>query len=122
VEEIDQINILKASHLAMHRAVEALHIRPEWLLIDGNRFTPFLGIPHTCFVKGDATFAPIAAAAILAKTYRDDCTLQLAEAFPQYGWHTNKGYPSPHHKRMLLEHGPSPHHRLSYKPVQLAMR
>lgn len=114
-EEIDTINILKASFLAMHRAVEKLILRPEHLLIDGNRFTPYPLIPHTCIVKGDAKFLSIAAASILAKTYRDDLMEKLAEEFPHYKWQQNAGYPTPFHKKAIKEHGFTPFHRLTFK-------
>ncbi len=113
--EIDKINILKASFLAMHRAVEKLNIRPEHLLIDGNRFTPFPLIPHTCIVKGDTKFLSIAAASILAKTYRDDLMEVLALKFPHYKWQQNAGYPTPFHKKAIKEHGFTPFHRLTFK-------
>jgi ribonuclease HII len=114
-EEIDKINILKASFLAMHRAVEKLTLRPEHLLIDGNRFTPYPLIPHTCIVKGDAKFLSIAAASILAKTYRDDLMEKLAIEFPHYKWQQNAGYPTPFHKKAIKEHGFTPFHRLTFK-------
>lgn len=114
-KEIDDINILKASFLAMHRAVEKLNLRPEHLLIDGNRFTPYPLIPHTCIVKGDAKFLSIAAASILAKTYRDDLMEKLALEFPQYKWQQNAGYPTPFHKKAIKEHGFTPFHRLTFK-------
>lgn len=114
-EEIDKINILKASFLAMHRAVEKLAIRPEHLLIDGNRFTPYPLIPHTCIVKGDAKFLSIAAASILAKTYRDELMERLALEFPYYKWQQNAGYPTPFHKKAIKEHGFTPFHRLTFK-------
>lgn len=114
-QEIDQINILQASFLAMHRAINNLHKSPEHLLIDGNRFKAFPQIPHTCVVKGDGKFKSIAAASILAKTYRDDYMRQLAQAFPQYGWERNMGYPTAEHRKALAEHGHSPFHRLSFK-------
>lgn len=114
-QEIDQINILKASFLAMHRAVDALKIKPEHLLIDGNRFNPYPMIPHTCIIKGDAKYLSIAAASILAKTYRDDLMEKLAHEFPQYGWQTNAGYPTPNHRKAIEEFGFTPHHRLTFK-------
>ncbi|MFN3849722.1 MAG: ribonuclease HII [Spirosomataceae bacterium] len=116
-QEIDQINILKASFLAMHRAVDKIaeKLRPEHLLIDGNRFVPYPLIPHTCIIKGDAKFLSIAAASILAKTYRDDLMEKLAEEFPQYKWHENAGYPTPFHRKAILEHGFTPHHRMTFK-------
>jgi ribonuclease HII len=113
--EIDKINILKASFLAMHRAVDALKIQPEHLLIDGNRFNPYPMIPHTCIIKGDAKYLSIAAASILAKTYRDDLMEKLAIEFPQYGWQHNAGYPTPFHKKAIAKYGFTPHHRLTFK-------
>ena len=112
--EIDDINILKASFLAMQRAVEQLKIVPQHLLIDGNRFTPYKGIPYTTVVKGDAKFMSIAAASILAKTYRDDYMLGIAKEFPLYDWHSNKGYPTPRHRAAIREHGATPHHRMTF--------
>lgn len=114
-EEIDRINILNASFLAMHRAVDALEVRPEHLLVDGNRFTPYPGIPHTCIVKGDGKFASIAAASILAKTYRDDLMRRLHEQHPEYHWDSNAGYPTPAHKRAIAALGPTPWHRRSFR-------
>ncbi|WP_128545686.1 ribonuclease HII [Larkinella soli] len=116
-EEIDRINILKASFLAMHRAVDALAVVPEHLLVDGNRFVNYPLIPHTCIIKGDAKFLSIAAASVLAKTYRDDLMEKLAASFPHYGWEQNVGYPTPFHRRALREHGPCPHHRMSFRLV-----
>ena len=113
-EEIDQINILNASFLAMHRAIEKLKIRPEILLIDGNRFTPFPGIPHICIVSGDALYRSIAAASILAKTYRDELMTDLHQTFPEYNWKQNKGYPTKAHKIAISESGFSQHHRLTF--------
>lgn len=111
--EIDEINILKASFLAMQRAVEQLKIVPEHLLIDGNRFTPYR-IPYTTVVKGDAKFMSIAAASILAKTYRDDYMLGISRDYPQYDWQKNKGYPTPKHRAAIREHGATPHHRMTF--------
>ncbi|KGN68338.1 ribonuclease HII [Porphyromonas sp. COT-239 OH1446] len=116
-EEIDRINILKASHLAMRRAVEALSLRPERLLIDGNRFTPIEGLEHHCIVKGDAKFRAIAAASILAKTHRDEYMQTMAVRYPLYGWERNKGYPTPEHKVALRIHGASPEHRITFADV-----
>ena len=113
-EEIDKINILNASFLAMHRAVDALRIRPQALLIDGNRFRPYQDLPHTTVVKGDGKFMSIAAASILAKTYRDDYMLRLHDEFPQYGWDSNKGYPARAHREAIRAFGVTPHHRLSF--------
>lgn len=113
-EEIDQINILNASFLAMHRAIDQLKIRPEHLLIDGNRFNPYPYIPHTTIVKGDGKYLSIAAASILAKTYRDDYMNQLHREYPVYDWDHNKGYPTKKHRAAIAEHGISPYHRKSY--------
>lgn len=113
-EEIDQINILNASFLAMHRAIDQLKIRPEHLLIDGNRFNPYPNIPHTTIVKGDGKYLSIAAASILAKTYRDDYMNQLHREYPVYDWDHNKGYPTKKHRAAIAEHGISPYHRKSY--------
>ena len=114
-EEIDQLNILQASITAMHRAVDQLVLSPELLLIDGNRFRPYPGIPHECIVKGDATYRSIAAASILAKTERDRLMLELAQQYPGYGFAEHKGYPTPQHRAALAELGPSPVHRLSFR-------
>lgn len=113
-EEIDEINILRASILAMKRAVEQLQTQPEHLLIDGNRFTPYKNIPYTTVVKGDATFMSIAAASILAKTYRDDYMQEIAKEFPAYDWEKNKGYPTPKHRAAIRTFGPTPHHRMTF--------
>ena len=113
-EEIDRINILKASFKAMHLAVDQLNIRPELLLIDGNRFSPYFGILHQCIVEGDAKFASIAAASVLAKTYRDDYMVKLHAIHPQYMWHENKGYGTPAHRAGIVEHGLSPYHRKTF--------
>lgn len=114
-EEIDQLNILQASITAMHRAIDQLVLSPELLLIDGNRFRPYPGIPHECIVKGDATYRSIAAASILAKTERDRLMLELALQYPGYGFAEHKGYPTPQHRAALAELGPSPVHRLSFR-------
>lgn len=113
-EEIDQINILNASFLAMHRAIDQLKIRPQHLLIDGNRFNPYPGIPHTTTVKGDGKYLSIAAASILAKTYRDDYMNELHREYPVYDWDHNKGYPTKKHRAAIAAHGISPYHRKSY--------
>ena len=113
-EEIDEINILRASILAMKRAVELLKITPEHLLIDGNRFTPYKNIPYTTVVKGDATYMSIAAASILAKTYRDDYMQKIAEEYPAYDWKNNKGYPTAKHRAAIKAHGATPHHRMTF--------
>ena len=123
-EEIDRINILNASFLAMHRAVSALKLRPQHLLIDGNRFRPYEEIPHTTVVKGDGKYLSIAAASILAKTYRDDYMLRLAEEYPCYDWQHNKGYPTAKHRAAIAAHGATPYHRQSFnllgEPQQLS--
>ena len=113
-EEIDRINILNASFLAMHRAVEALSIQPGLLLIDGPLFRNKTSLPHRCFVEGDGIYASIAAASVLAKTYRDDYMVSLHEAFPLYHWKNNKGYATPAHCAAILEHGSCEHHRTSF--------
>ncbi len=113
-KEIDQINILKASFLAMHRAIDQLLIRPELLLIDGNRFTPYPSIAHECIIKGDSKYLSIAAASILAKTYRDEYMEKLHEEFPLYGWDVNKGYPTKKHRDAIREQGPCKYHRMSF--------
>lgn len=113
--EIDRINILNASFLAMHRALDQLQVRPTSLLIDGNRFKPYQRIPFYCMVKGDARFLSIAAASVLAKTYRDDYMMQLAAEFPHYAWETNKGYPTSAHRLGLAQYGASIHHRRSFR-------
>jgi len=113
-EEIDQINILRASILAMHRAVAQLKVRPEHLLIDGNRFMPYEDIPYTTVVKGDATYMSIAAASVLAKTYRDDFMLKIHQDYPQYHWDRNKGYPAPVHREAIRQYGTTPHHRMTF--------
>jgi ribonuclease HII len=113
-EEIDKINILNASILAMHRAVDGLKIRPEYLLIDGNRFKKYLDLPHTTVVKGDGKYMSIAAASILAKTYRDDYMMELHRQYPQYGWDGNKGYPTKKHRAAIREFGPTPVHRMTF--------
>jgi ribonuclease HII len=112
--EIDEINILNASFLGMHRAIDKLAVRPELLLIDGNRFNTYGGIDHRCIIGGDAKFMSIAAASILAKTYRDDFMKEAAKKFPQYGWQTNMGYATREHRDAILEHGHCELHRLSF--------
>ncbi len=114
-QEIDEINILKASFLAMHRAVAALKVRPEALLIDGNRFTPYAGIPHTCIVKGDGKMMSIAAASVLAKTHRDEYMRRIATEYPQYGWEVNKGYPTKAHREAIARFGATVYHRASFR-------
>lgn len=117
-EEIDQINILNASFLAMHRALEQLSVQPQHLLVDGNRFRTNLTIPYTCVVKGDATYQSIAAASVLAKTYRDDYMNRLAAEYPAYGWLDNKGYPTADHRDAIAAHGITPQHRRTFKGVK----
>ena len=128
-EEIDKINILNASFLAMHRALDQLKVRPEAIIVDGNRFRPYVNrsrtavdavqnapspLPHTCIVKGDGKYLSIAAASILAKTYRDDYMDELAEQYPQYDWKSNKGYPTRKHRDAIRQYGVTPYHRMSY--------
>ncbi len=113
-EEIDKINILNASFLAMHRALDQLQVRPEAVIVDGNRFKPYQDLPSTTIVKGDGKYLSIAAASILAKTYRDDYMLSLAEEYPQYDWQSNMGYPTKKHRQAIIEHGITPYHRKSY--------
>ena len=114
-EEIDRINILNASILAMHRALDSLAIRPDHIIVDGNRFKPYGTTPHTTIVKGDAKFLSIAAASILAKTYRDDYMKQLHEEYPHYGWDRNAGYPTKEHREGIKLHGLTPYHRLTFR-------
>lgn len=114
-KEIDKINILQASFLAMTRAVEQLSLKPQLLLIDGNRFVNRTDIPYKTVVKGDATYLSIAAASILAKCYRDELMERLHEEYPQYGWKENKGYPTPYHQDAVLKYGNSPYHRRSFQ-------
>lgn len=113
-QEIDEINILNASFLAMHRAVDALAVRPEHLIVDGNRFRPYPGIPHTTVVKGDGKYMSIAAASILAKTYRDDYMRRLHAEYPVYRWDSNKGYPSRAHREAIRQYGTTPYHRMTF--------
>lgn len=113
--EIDRMNILRASIESMHRAIRGLKIRPEALLIDGNRFIAFEDIPHTTIVKGDGKMMSIAAASVLAKTYRDDFMLRLHDEYPAYGWRVNKGYPTRDHRAAIAAHGVTPYHRMSFR-------
>ena len=113
-EEIDKINILNASFLAMHRALDQLTIRPEAVMVDGNRFNPYRDLPYTTIVKGDGKYQSIAAASILAKTFRDEYMDSLANEYPYYDWQKNKGYPTKAHREGIRDHGPSPYHRMSY--------
>lgn len=114
-EEIDRINILQASFKAMHLAIDQLNTRPELLLIDGNRFAPYFGMLHQCVIEGDAIYASIAAASVLAKTHRDEYMQKLHEAHPQYGWNDNKGYGTAFHRAQLKIHGMSPYHRKTFR-------
>lgn len=122
-KEIDEINILNASFLAMHRAVDKLKTKPELLLIDGNRFKAYKKIPHQCIIKGDGKFLSIAAASILAKTYRDDHMQAMALKYPEYKWESNMGYPTKKHREAIRMHGVTPIHRLTFQllPKQLAL-
>ncbi|MBF1392605.1 MAG: ribonuclease HII [Prevotella histicola] len=113
-EEIDKINILNASFLAMHRALDQLSLRPEAVIVDGNRFKPYQDLPFTTIVKGDGKYLSIAAASVLAKTYRDDYMLSLAKEYPQYDWQSNMGYPTKKHRQAIRDHGITPYHRKSY--------
>ena len=114
-EEIDRINILNASILAMHRAIDALKVRPEAVIVDGNRFKPYHDLPYTTIVKGDGKYLSIAAASILAKTYRDDEMNRLADSYPQYDWKSNKGYPTKKHREAIRQYGITPYHRKSFQ-------
>ena len=113
-EEIDKITILNASILAMHRALDQLKVRPQAVIVDGNRFKKYQDLPHTTIVKGDGKYMAIAAASILAKTYRDDYMNQLAKEYPQYDWQKNKGYPTKAHREAIRQYGTTPYHRMSY--------
>ena len=123
-EEIDKINILNASILAMHRAIDAIGVVPEHIIVDGNRFKPYKDIPYTTVIKGDAKYLSIAGASILAKTYRDDYMLKLHDEYPSYEWDKNKGYPTKAHRAAIREHGTTPYHRMSFNllgdPEQLS--
>jgi len=123
-EEIDKVNILNASFLAMHRAIDQLKVKPEQLLIDGNRFNPYKNTPHHCIIKGDGKYLAIAAASVLAKTYRDDLMLELHEKYPNYDWNSNKGYPTKKHRLAIRELGITPHHRKTFgsQPDQLSLK
>lgn len=118
--EIDKINILNASILAMHKALQKLNVKPMYIIVDGNRFKPYLNIPYTCIVKGDGKFLSIAAASILAKTYRDEYMEKASEQFPEYNWSKNKGYPTLEHRKILMVSGLSPLHRRSFS-IQLKL-
>lgn len=114
-QEIDEINILKASFMAMHKAIDGLKIRPEALLIDGNRFIKYQNVPHTCIVKGDGKMMSIAAASILAKTHRDEYMRKIALQHPEYAWDKNKGYPTRDHRNAIEKFGTTPHHRMTFQ-------
>lgn len=113
-QEIDQINILNASILAMHRALDQLQVRPEAIIVDGNHFKPYRDLPHTTIVKGDGKYLSIAAASILAKTYRDDEMVRLAQEYPDYDWQHNMGYPTRKHREAIRQHGITPYHRRTF--------
>lgn len=114
-KEIDKINILNASILAMHKAVDKLNVMPQFIIVDGNKFKPYREIPHKTIVKGDSKYLSIAAASVLAKTHRDDLMLKLHGEFPQYGWNKNKAYPTIKHREAIARYGVTPYHRLTYK-------
>lgn len=114
-EEIDQVNILRASILSMHKALDLLTVRPEAVIVDGNRFLPYGMLPYATIVKGDGKYLSIAAASILAKTYRDEEMLRLDALYPQYGWKKNKGYPTAEHRKAIKEYGPTPYHRMTFQ-------
>jgi ribonuclease HII len=122
-DEIDRINILNASILAMHRAISHLRrVQPELLLIDGNRFKPYPNIEHVCIVKGDGKYAAIAAASVLAKTFRDEHMEKIDAEFPEYGWRINKGYPTRHHRQAIARFGATPHHRTSFRLIDTQLK
>lgn len=120
-EEIDEINILNASFLAMHRALDLMSVSPSFLIIDGNRFKPYRTIPHECIIQGDGKYLSIAAASILAKTYRDDFMANLAIQYPQYDWQNNKGYATMKHRQAVTEYGLSPYHRKTFRTNALQL-
>ena len=122
-EEVDELNVLQASITGMHRSIEQLHIQPEYIIVDGNKFKPYKDIPHQTIVKGDAKFMSIAAASVLAKTYRDEFMEKIHKEFPQYNWQKNKGYPTQEHRNAIREFGATPYHRKSFKllPEQLKL-
>ena len=122
MEEIDQVNILNASILAMHRSIEKLKLASQFIAIDGNRFKPYHKIPYECVVKGDSKYLHIAAASILAKTYRDEYLAQLHEEFPAYNWKKNKGYPTVEHREAIKKYGPTPYHRKSFSLLSEQLR
>lgn len=121
--KIDEINILNASILGMHQSLDKLTTLPEFIIVDGNRFKPYKEIPYQCIVKGDAKYLSIAAASVLAKTYRDDYMLRLHQEYPMYGWDRNKGYPTQEHREAIRKYGTSPYHRKSFQllPTQLKL-
>ncbi|AVM51072.1 ribonuclease HII [Capnocytophaga sp. oral taxon 878] len=116
--EIDKLNILRASITAMHRAIDGLKVIPEFIAVDGNKFVPYKDIRHACVVKGDGKIQTIAAASVLAKTYRDDYMTALAEKFPEYHWQQNKGYPTPEHRKAIAEYGATEHHRKTFRLLE----
>ena len=122
-EEVDELNVLQASITGMHRSIEQLHIQPEYIIVDGNKFKPYKEIPHQTIVKGDAKFMSIAAASVLAKTYRDEFMEKIHKEFPQYNWQKNKGYPTQEHRNAIREFGVTLYHRKSFKllPEQLKL-
>lgn len=121
-QEVDEINVLNASYLAMHRAVSKLKVTPQHLIIDGNRFKKYKDLSHDCIVKGDGKYFSIAAASVLAKTYRDDFMLKIAEEYPQYGWTSNKGYPTVAHREAIKEFGTTPHHRMTFRLLSTQLK
>lgn len=121
-QEIDEINILRASFIAMHRAIDQLSTQPEALLIDGNRFIKYRDLPHTCIVKGDGKMMSIAAASVLAKTHRDEYMQHIAMEYPQYAWDKNKGYPTPAHRTAIEQYGATPYHRMTFQLLDPQMR
>lgn len=123
-DEVDKINVLQASITGMHRSIEMLKIQPEFIIIDGNKFRDYKGIPHQTIVKGDAKFLSIAAASVLAKTYRDEYMEKIHQEFPRYNWQKNKGYPTKEHRNAIREFGVTPHHRKTFKllPEQLSLK
>ncbi len=123
MEEIDQINILNASILAMHKCIDELHPVPEFIIVDGNRFKNYKEVPHECIIKGDGKFLSIAAASILAKTYRDEFMMKIHEEYPMYNWKQNKGYPTIEHREAIKKYGVTKYHRMSFKllPEQLEL-
>lgn len=121
-KEIDKLNILQASILAMHKSLDLLSLKPEFIIVDGNRFKAYKNIPHQCVVKGDATYTAVAAASILAKTYRDEYMLKLSKEYPDYGWNKNMGYPTKVHRAAIAEYGMTPYHRKSFNCIDLQLK